>query len=162
MSYSYSQSVNPNIRHSNEGQLSAIKLEHPLLSSPDCTAGSFFYPLRSHIVFLSFPLLFYLITGSILYFQWSPIAQEIYVSQKIRHSRDRTAIVRPSVRTTGIPMLNLTLSSQFGSLQPDIVHPRCYQLTAVKTVYPLTSIVWPYHGLSYRPTEFECFFEVIH
>ena len=28
----------------------------------------------------------------------------------------------PSVRTTGIPMFNLTLSSQYGSLQPDIVH----------------------------------------
>ena len=51
------------------------------------------------------------------------------------------------------------------SLQPDIVppcdHPCCDQLTAVKTVYPLTSIAWPYRALRYRPTEFEYFFEII-
>ena len=28
-------------------------------------------------------------------------------------------------------------------------------MTAVKTVYPLTSIAWPYHGLRYRLTELE-------
>ena len=49
-------------------------------------------------------------------------------------------------------MFNLTRSSKFGSLQPDIVHPCdhpcCDQLTAVKTVYRLTRIAWPYRGLS--------------
>ena len=40
-----------------------------------------------------------------------------------------------------------------------IVHPCFDQLTAVKTVYLLTSIAWPYRGLRYRLTEFECFFE---
>ena len=44
----------------------------------------------------------------------SPIAKEIYPSQKIWKSRDR-ATDRPSVRTTGIPMFTLTLSSYFGS-----------------------------------------------
>ena len=58
-------------------------------------------------------------------------------------------------------MFNFTLSGYFGSLQPDIVH-RCFdQLTAVKTVFLLTSIALPFPGLRYRPTEFECFFEVI-
>ena len=28
-------------------------------------------------------------------------------------------------------------------------------------MFLLTNITWPYHGLRYRPTEFECFFEVI-
>ena len=64
---------------------------------------------------------------------------------------------RLTVRTTGIPMFNLTLSSWFGPCD----HPCCDQLTAVKTVYPLTSIAWPYCGLRYRPTEFECFVEGI-
>ena len=36
-----------------------------------------------------------------------------------------------------------------------------FWLTAVKIVFLLTSIAWPYRGLRYRPTEFECFFEVI-
>ena len=44
---------------------------------------------------------------------------------------------RASVRTTGTPMFNLTLSIR---VQPDIAHPCCDQLTAVKTGYPLTSI----------------------
>ena len=34
-----------------------------------------------------------------------------------------------------------------------IVHPHFDQLTTVKTVYPLTSIAWPYRGLRYRHTE---------
>ena len=52
---------------------------------------------------------------------------------------------RPSVRTTGKPMFNLTLSNYFESPgQPDIAHPCCDQLTVVKTGYPLTSITWPY------------------
>ena len=43
-----------------------------------------------------------------------------------------------SVRTTGIPIFTLTLSSYFGS--PLIAHQCCDQLTAVKAGYPLTSI----------------------
>ena len=42
----------------------------------------------------------------------SPIAKEIYPSQKICLSRDRTPPVRPHHRA---PMFNLILSSQFGS-----------------------------------------------
>ena len=34
-------------------------------------------------------------------------------------------------------------------------------LTALKTGYPLTSITWPYRGLSCRPVEIEYLFEVI-
>ena len=37
----------------------------------------------------------------------------------------------------------------------------CDQLTAVKTRYPLTSITWPYRGLSCRAIEVEYLFEVI-
>ena len=62
---------------------------------------------------------------------------------------------RPSVRTTGVPMFTLTLSSYFGS--PLIAHQCCDQLTAVKTRYPLTSITWPYRGLRCRPIEVEYF-----
>ena len=47
---------------------------------------------------------------------------------------------RKFVCTTRKPILNLTLSSYFGSLQPDIAHPCIGQLTAVKTGYPLSSI----------------------
>ena len=57
-------SICSNIRHSNEGQNTGVKL---CLAAPDCFAGSFFYPLRSHIFYI-FQLIFYLITGSILYF----------------------------------------------------------------------------------------------
>ena len=41
----------------------------------------------------------------------APLAKEIYPSQKIWLSRDRTPNERPSVRTTGIPMFTVTLSS---------------------------------------------------
>ena len=60
---------------------------------------------------------------------------------------------RPSVRTTGIPMFTLTLSSYF--LSPLIAHQCCDQLTAVKTRYLLTSITWPYRGLRCRPIQVE-------
>ena len=46
-------------------------------------------------------------------------------------------------------------------MQPDIAHPCCDQLTAVKTGYPLTSITWPYRGLRCRPIEVEYLFKVI-
>ena len=65
-----------------------------------------------------------------------------------------------SVRTTGIPIFNITLSSMFGSLRPDIVHSCFDQLTAFKAVYPLTNIAWPYRGFKYRHTEFECFLKL--
>ena len=35
-------------------------------------------------------------------------------------------------------------------MQLDIAHPCCGQLTAVKTGYLLTSIVWPYRGFTLR------------
>ena len=81
---------------------------------------------------------------------------------------------RPSVRTTGIPMFTLTLSSYVGSPGESWLHTGAYQiwwapaahqcchrLTAVKTGYPLTSITWPYRGLRCRPIKVECFFEVM-
>ena len=37
-------------------------------------------------------------------------------------------------------------------MQPDVAHPCCDQLTAVKTGYPLTSITWPYRGLRVDPS----------
>ena len=37
----------PNIHHSNEGQLTAVKLEHLLAVIADCITGSFFYPQLS-------------------------------------------------------------------------------------------------------------------
>ena len=65
---------------------------------------------------------------------------------------------RPSVRTIGVPMFTLNLSSYFGS--PLIAHQCCDQLTAVKTRYPLTSITWPYRGLRCRPIQFEYFLKL--
>ena len=58
-------------------------------------------------------------------------------------------------------MLTLTLSSYFGSPWENWLHISCYQLTAVKTRYPLTSITWPYRGLRCRPSQVEYFFVVI-
>ena len=46
-------------------------------------------------------------------------------------------------------------------MQPDVAHPCCDQLTAVKTGYPLTSITWPYRGLRCQLIEVEYLFEVI-
>ena len=73
---------------------------------------------------------------------------------------------RPSVRTTGIPMFTLTLSSYFWEpRRKPIAHQRCHQLTAVKTGhplttitgYPLTIITWPYRGFRWRPIKVEYF-----
>ena len=47
MSYSHSQSVNSNIRHSNEGYLTAVKLEYTLTIITWLYRGLIFYPLRS-------------------------------------------------------------------------------------------------------------------
>ena len=74
----------------------------------------------------------------------------------------------PTVRPSA-PQGNQCVISQFlaidsslgGQVQPDIAHPCCDQLTAVKTGYPLTSITWPYRGLRCRPIEVEYLFEVI-
>ena len=41
-----------------------------------------------------------------------------------------------------------------------IAHQCCYQLTAVKTRYPLTSITWPYRGLRCLPIQIEYFLKV--
>ena len=66
---------------------------------------------------------------------------------KSTHTRkfsNHVTVHRPSVRTTGEPMFNFTLSSSFGSLGKLILHTYCTsmcdQLTAVKTGYLLTSI----------------------
>ena len=54
---------------------------------------------------------------------------------------NQVTVHRSSVRTTGKPMFNFTLSSSFGSIGKLILHTYCCdQLTAVKTGYLLTSI----------------------
>ena len=62
-------------------------------------------------------------------------------------------------RTTGKPTWNVTLSSLCGKPQPEISHPGCGQLTAVKTGYPLTSITWPYCGSGVDLSRCEFFFK---
>ena len=73
---------------------------------------------------------------------------------------------RPSVRTTGKPMVNVqhflaSLVAQEDWYCIHILHQCCDQLTAVKTGYPLTRITWPYRGLRCRPIKVEYLFEVI-
>ena len=41
-----------------------------------------------------------------------------------------------------------------------IANPRYDQLTAVKTGYPLTTIIWPYRGLRYWPIEVKYFLKL--
>ena len=89
-----------NIRHSNEGQLKAVKLEHPLAVITWLYHGLIFLPIEV-TYFFCFPAIFYLITGS------------IHPRKFCSHV---TVPVRLTVRTTGIPIFNLTLSSYFGSL----------------------------------------------
>ena len=68
---------------------------------------------------------------------------------------NHVTVHRPPSRTTGKPMFNLTLSCTH------IAH-QCYdQLTAVRTGYQLSSIIWPYRGLRCCPFEVEYVFEVI-
>ena len=46
MSYSHSQSVYSNLRHSNEGQLTAVKLEHPVTIITLLYRGFIFLPIE--------------------------------------------------------------------------------------------------------------------
>ena len=72
---------------------------------------------------------------------------------------------RPSVRTTGKPIFYLALSSKFGSSGATwcctslhiISHPCCDQLTAVKTGYPLTSIISRIAGSGIDPSRSSIF-----
>ena len=72
----------------------------------------------------------------------------------------------PSVRTASIPMFTLTLSRFYLLWEPRepmrklIARQCCYQLTAVKTRYPVTSITWPYPGLRCRPIQVEYFLKL--
>ena len=59
-----------------------------------------------------------------------------YPSRKFWQSHDRTSI-RLSVRKE----TNVKCSQLSGHLQPDIAHPCCGELPAIKTGYPLTSIM---------------------
>ena len=94
----------------------------------------------------------------------SAIAKETWQSTHPRKFGNHVT-VRPTVRTTGIPMFTLTLRSYFGSPGSPgenwFAHQCCDELTAVKTRYPLTSITWPYRWLRCRPIQDEYFFEVI-
>ena len=66
---SYLQSVYLNICHFYEGQLTAVKLEHPLTIIAWLYCGLISIHCEvDHTFVLSFSLLFYLIRGSILYF----------------------------------------------------------------------------------------------
>ena len=56
-----------NIRHSNECQLAGVKLGHPLAVINRLYRGLIFLPIDVTYI-LSFPLIFCLTTGSILYF----------------------------------------------------------------------------------------------
>ena len=68
---------------------------------------------------------------------------------------------RPSVRTKGKSMFYLTSSELLAAwVQPCIAHPCCDQLTAVKTEFPLTSIRWPYGGLSIDPSRWSIFMKL--
>ena len=98
-------------------QLSNKSIRWP--SSPECIASSLFYSLRSSI--------FYAFRW---YFIWSRalfcILREAPLLKKYIHPRkfgQQVTVHRPpdlpSVRTTDIPMFHFTLSSKFGSLQPN-------------------------------------------
>ena len=62
----------------------------------------------------------------------------------------------PSVRTQAYRCLISHFLASLGAC----INPCFDQLKAVKTMYPVTSIAWPYRGLRYRPTEFECFLKL--
>ena len=67
------------------------------------------------------------------------------------------------LRTTGNPMFNLTLSSEFGNTGKLILHSYCTSVlwSIDKKGYLLTSITCPYRGLRCQPIEVDHFFEVI-
>ena len=71
-----------NIRHSNEGQLKAVKLEHPLAVITWLYHGLIFLPIE---------VTFFLFSSNILF------DHGLYPSQKILQSRDRTPTAWPSV-----------------------------------------------------------------
>ena len=108
MSYTRSWlSVNTNIRHSNEARLTAVKLSIRWPSSPDCIAGSFIYPLRSRI-FLKFSSDVLFDHGLNSVFWAKPYSLENLFGNNVTVHQPPDL---PSVRTTGIPMFNFTLSS---------------------------------------------------
>ena len=80
--------------------------------------------------------------------KWPITCLQILLRGMGNHVTVHRPTARASVRTTGKPMFNLTLSIR---VQPDIALPCCEQLTAVKTGYPLTSISWSYRGLRFDP-----------
>ena len=70
-----------NIRHSNEGQLKAVKLEHPLAVITWLYHGLIFLPIE---------VTFFLFSSNILF------DHGLYPSQKILQSRDRTPTAWPT------------------------------------------------------------------
>ena len=60
-----------------------------------------------------------------------------------------------------ISYFRATLGTQETWKCTHIGHQCYHQLTAFKIVYPLTSITWPYRGLTCRPIEVKYFLEVI-
>ena len=73
----------------------------------------------------------------------SPVAKKIWLSINPKNVGNHMAVRPPfglSVRTTVDPMSKVKQSSMCASLQPNIAHRCCGQLTAVKTRYPVTSI----------------------
>ena len=64
--------------------------------------------------------------------------------------------VRPHHRYTNV----YSHTEAQGAHEKTVAHQCCYQLTAVKTRYPLTSITWPYRGFRCRPIQVEYFFKL--
>ena len=142
MSYSHSQST---VRFV---QIFAILMKvNWKLSNYLTVSRAHFSTHWGHVFFFCFPAIFYLITGSI-------------------HPRkfcNHVTVHRPP----DSPYHRHTTLSSYNSLGACslllYIHVTIHviQLTAVKTVYSLTIIAWPYRALRYRPTEFEYFFEII-
>ena len=96
MSYSHSQSVYSNLRHSNEGQLTAVKLEHPVTIITLLYRGFIFLPIEVTYFFKVFRWYFIWSRAQFCILAEPHSLENLYTSQKIWQSRDRIPTVRPS------------------------------------------------------------------
>ena len=78
----------------------------------------------------------------------------------LRKFGNHVTVHRPSVRTTGIPMFTLALSSYFGSPEKADCTSMLSSIDSCQTGYPLISITWPYRGLRCRPIKVEYFLKL--
>ena len=72
------------------------------------------------------------------------------------HRPSERATTRPHHRETNV--YSPTFQLIWEPKRKLIAHQCCDQLTAVKTGYPVTIIIWPYRRLKCRPIEVEYFF----